>query len=130
MSLLANERSCPVIKLRLDRIGSSVLSPGAACWKLLQILPPFTTSSASSRCGHALAVDGPIYGVAREMALRLASEQLSGQYRNDRPNSGGYQLFALFKEPITTTGVPTPQARGLASLKLIVERSRKRTVNS
>jgi hypothetical protein len=38
--------------------------------------------------------------------------------------------FAIFNEPITMTGVPKPQARGLASLNIIVERSRKRTVNS
>src|SRR5271155_432827 len=47
-----------------------------------------------------------------------------------RQSNGSIQWFVLFDEPITMTGVPKPQARGLVSLKIIVERSRKRTVNS
>jgi hypothetical protein len=59
-----------------------------------------------------------------------ASTHIKRQSNGSRSNSGGYQWFVLFNEPITMTGVPKPQARGLASLKIIVERSRKRTVNS
>jgi hypothetical protein len=72
----------------------------------------------------------PVLEGFRKRCLATPPQAYSSVPDEGRGVARVHQLFAIFNEPITMTGVPKPQARGLASLNIIVERSRKRTVNS